>query len=81
MAGLATAPVTGADVRRIGVQHSLSLTYRLGQAVLAARFHKSDPVAAALKEGHGRLLFQGSTDRPHQKPASRCLHWVAKHRR
>ena len=70
MAGLATAPVSGADVRRIGVQHSLSLTYRLGQAVLAARFHKSDPVAAALKEGNGRLLFQGRTDRPHQKPAS-----------
>lgn len=58
-AGLSTAPLTGQELRRVAIPHSLSLALRLGRAVLAARIGKADPVAAAAHTGGGRLLFQG----------------------
>ncbi|KAK9800870.1 hypothetical protein WJX73_003020 [Symbiochloris irregularis] len=58
-AGLATSPLSGQAMRSCAIQHSMSLAWRLGRAVLAARHAKSDPVAAAAGEGGGRLLFAG----------------------
>lgn len=46
-------------MRACAVQHSLSLAWHLGRAVLAARFAKRDPVEAVAREGHGRVIFEG----------------------
>ena len=58
-AGLATAPITGEGLVQMGILHSLSLAWHLGRALLAARFHKSDPITAVTAEGAGKLIFQG----------------------
>ena len=58
-AGFATAPLSGKAMRACAVQHSVSLAWRLGRAILAARHAKSDPVAAAAAEGHGKVVFSG----------------------
>lgn len=56
---MTTAPMTGAFVRRFGVLHSTSLAWMLGDAVLAARAAKADPVAAILRQADGQLLMRG----------------------
>ncbi|KAK9820469.1 hypothetical protein WJX72_010677 [[Myrmecia] bisecta] len=58
-AGYAAAPISGAQLRRVVVPHTLSLAWHLGRAVLSARASKADSVAAVAAEGGGRLLFQG----------------------
>ena len=58
-AGLATAPLTGKVLRACAVPRTLSLAWRLGRSVLAARQAKKDPVAAAAQEDQGRVLFAG----------------------
>lgn len=58
-AGLSTNPLSGRDLRRMAVPHTVSLAWRLGCAVLDARSAKSDAVHAAALESSGRLLFTG----------------------
>jgi DUF917 family protein len=58
-AGLVTAPLTGQQLRRTAIPHSLSLAWRLGSAVRAARKGKADAIAAVVQEGGGQLLFKG----------------------
>ena len=58
-AGLSTAPLTGRELRSVAVPHSLSLSWRLGRAVIAARRAKSDAVKAAAEAAGGTLLFAG----------------------
>ena len=57
--GLSTHPLTGAELRRVAIPGTLSLAWRLGQAVLHARQTKTDAVAAVVKAGQGILLFSG----------------------
>lgn len=59
-AGLSTAPLTGAELRRVAIPGSLTLAWRLGQAVLQAQQAKTDAVAAVVQAGHGILLFTGT---------------------
>lgn len=49
----------GAELRRVGVPHSLSLAWRLGQAVARAQHYKQDAAAAVAAAGGGRVLFKG----------------------
>ncbi|BDA41353.1 probable D-/L-hydantoinase subunit A at N-terminal half [Coccomyxa sp. Obi] len=58
-AGLSTNPLTGRDLRRMAVPHTVTLAWRLGRAVLTALAAKADAVHAAAVEGGGRLLFTG----------------------
>lgn len=58
-AGLSTAPLEGRQLRWLAVPNTLSLAWRLGRAVLAARAAKADAVAAAAAIGGGRLFFIG----------------------
>ena len=59
-AGLSIAPLTGAELRRVAIPGSLTLAWRLGQAVLQAQRAKTDAVAAVVQAGHGILLFTGT---------------------
>lgn len=56
---MSTAPMSGGFIRRHGIRHSISLSWYLGEAVLAARAAKSDPVAAILAAGAGQHLIRG----------------------
>ncbi len=58
-AGLSTKPLTGAELRRVAIPGTLSLAWKLGQAVLHARRAKTDGVAAVTRAGQGILLSQG----------------------
>jgi DUF917 family protein len=58
-AGFALPPLTGKQVNEWGVKYTVSQVWRLGKVVLEARAAKSDPVAAILKQEHGKLLFRG----------------------
>lgn len=57
--GFATAPLTGQQLRKVVVPHSLSLAFRLGQAVAAAQHAKRDAVQAAADVGGGAVIFSG----------------------
>lgn len=59
-AGLSTAPLTGAELRRVAIPRSLTLAWRLGHAVLQAQRAKTDAVAAVVRAGEGVLLFTGT---------------------
>jgi DUF917 family protein len=53
------APRTGAEVKQHGILHTVTQAIALGRAVRDARRRHDDPVAAAARAGHGRLLFRG----------------------
>ncbi len=59
VASACRAPRLGGDVRRHGVQHSVSRAIALGRAVATARRRHDDPVAALVAAERGRLLFRG----------------------
>ncbi len=59
-AGLSTKPLTGKELRRVAIPGTLSLAWRLGQAVLHARQTKADAVAAVMQAGQGIMLFSGA---------------------
>ena len=56
---MSTAPISGALLKSHGIHHSISLAYRLGDAVLSARSAKTDPVDAICTEGRGGCLLRG----------------------
>ncbi|MDQ0322028.1 DUF917 family protein [Pararhizobium capsulatum DSM 1112] len=58
-AHMGTAPMSGDFVRRFGVPHTVSQSWRLGDTVLNARAKKTNPVAAVLEQEGGALLLQG----------------------
>lgn len=58
-AGLARKPLTGSEVKRFCVKHTLSQAFHIGSAILSARSHHKDPVAAAVAVGGGKILFSG----------------------
>ncbi|CAL5220079.1 g2030 [Coccomyxa viridis] len=58
-AGLSTKPLTGAELRRVAIPGTLSLAWRLGQAVLHARQANTNAVAAVMRASQGVLLFSG----------------------
>lgn len=60
-AGFSSAPLTGSQLRKVAIHHSLSLAWHLGRAVLSARAAKEDPVQAVAAEGGGNVLFEGAT--------------------
>jgi DUF917 family protein len=63
--GTADAPVTGAETRRWAVEHTISLSWRIGREVARARKeNRIDNVAEAIIDavggsGAGRVLFKG----------------------
>jgi len=57
--GAAVAYMTGADAKRTAIRDTLSWARRLGERVRSARQTKGDPIAAALAETGGFLLFTG----------------------
>ena len=67
-AGLSTHPLTGGELRRFAIPGTLSLSWRLGRAVLHAQQSKTDAVAAVVKAGQGTLLFSGTSVATPLKP-------------
>lgn len=57
--GYAFPPMTGADLKRTAVRGTLTLVREVGDAVLAARGGRGDPVEAVLGVCGGRRLFAG----------------------
>jgi DUF917 family protein len=58
-AGYAFPVMSGAELKRTVVAHTISLAIRVGEAVLAARAGHRDPVDAVLGVTGGRRLFAG----------------------
>ena len=58
-AGMAFAPMTGAQLKRTGIPRTLSVARDIGAAVRAARDRKSDVLDALLESTGGRLLLTG----------------------
>jgi hypothetical protein len=58
-AGLAMPVMTGAQVRSAAIPNTMSLAIAMGDAVMAARGGKGDPVAAALGVAGGERIFAG----------------------
>jgi DUF917 family protein len=64
-AQIADYPMSGADMKRTAIPHTLSLALRLGRAIREAREQHLDPFAAlaealrATLYSHGRVLFTG----------------------
>lgn len=56
---LASAPMTGAFVKRFAVPHSYTKAIALGRAVMEARKRHGDPVAALCEMENGRLVHTG----------------------
>ena len=56
---MSTAPISGAFLKSHGIRHSISLAWRLGDAVLSARLAKTDPVDAICTAGRGGRLLRG----------------------
>lgn len=52
-------PMTGAQVKKFAVHHTISYAVRLGEAVLEARAKKQDPVSRVIEETGGYRLFRG----------------------
>jgi DUF917 family protein len=58
-AGMAGPAMSGAELRRTAIRGSLTLARGIGSAVLEARAHKDDPIAALLAVTGGRVLLRG----------------------
>lgn len=58
-AGMALAPMTGADLKRTAIPRTLTVARDVGAAVRRARSRGSDPVEALLEATGGRLLLRG----------------------
>lgn len=63
-AGCSDCPLSGRELRRVGVPHSLSRAWHLGRAVVAAQYAKQDAAAAVAAAGAGRVLFSGEGAAP-----------------
>ncbi len=58
-AALALPVLNGNQTKQALIRGTLSLTKRLGEAVLSARQRKADPSEEVAQIGHGRVLFRG----------------------
>eukprot|EP00884_Botryococcus_braunii_P006537 jgi/Botrbrau1/15885/Bobra.40_1s0068.1 len=58
-AGFASAPLSGRDVRKVAILHSLSNAWHLGVAVLRARDAGSNPIQAVACASGGKVVFEG----------------------
>ncbi len=58
-AALAMPTMSGTQVKHALIRGTLSLTKRLGHALLDARRHNDDPAAVVAAIGNGRVLFRG----------------------
>ncbi|WP_298852626.1 DUF917 domain-containing protein [uncultured Ruegeria sp.] len=56
---MATAPMTGAFIKKHSIRHTVSFAWELGNAVLNAQDDKTDPVDAVLATSGGRPLIRG----------------------
>jgi DUF917 family protein len=56
---LASAPMTGAFIKKFGIPNSYTQAISLGRAVKDAQRTHSDPIAAICKQEKGRWLFSG----------------------
>jgi len=59
IATFAMAPMTGAQVKRTAVWHTLSLAKAIGDRVRAARRHGQDPIQGILELSDGQVIFRG----------------------
>jgi len=66
IAGLAMKPLTGAEVKKVCIRHTISHAFKIGMAVLSARRCHQDPVAAAAKAGGGEVIFEGKVMSVHR---------------
>jgi uncharacterized protein len=57
--GYAFPMMTGSDMKRTLVPHTVTLAAAIGRAVRAARRNHDDPVSAVLAAGSGVILFDG----------------------
>lgn len=58
-AGFALPPMSGLDIRRTAVPHTVTQALGLGRAVLEARAKRQNPIERILEVTAGRLLFEG----------------------
>ncbi|MCL4162377.1 UNVERIFIED_CONTAM: hypothetical protein GTU68_045347 [Idotea baltica] len=56
---LASAPMTGAFLKRYAIPNSYTQAIRLGRAVRAAQAANDDPIAAICEKENGKVLFSG----------------------
>eukprot|EP00930_Biecheleria_cincta_P001929 TRINITY_DN103005_c0_g1_i1.p1 TRINITY_DN103005_c0_g1~~TRINITY_DN103005_c0_g1_i1.p1 ORF type:complete len:945 (-),score=169.53 TRINITY_DN103005_c0_g1_i1:107-2941(-) len=69
-AGLSTKPLTGLEVKKFCVKHTVSQAFRIGSAILAARRKHSDPVAAVAEVAAGKVIFLGKVVDVHRITAA-----------
>jgi DUF917 family protein len=58
-AGYAFVPMTGAELKKTVIPHTMTLAHDLGAAIMAAQQAHTDPIAAALGVMGGERLFTG----------------------
>jgi DUF917 family protein len=58
-AGLAMPYLTGEQIKRAGIWHTMTLARNIGRAVLEARQRKESPIEAVLQIAGGKSLFAG----------------------
>lgn len=58
-AWIALYPMTGRDMKRASIRHTLSLAWDIGRSIREARAAKSDPIDAILGITKGFRLFEG----------------------
>ena len=58
-AAFALPPMRGDFLKKAGIRNTISQAWRLGEAVLAARKAKRDPIETIVSRENGRLLFRG----------------------
>ena len=73
-ATLAFAPVRGDQLRAFGIQHSISQSWHIGNAILEARRAKVDPIRAILACENGKLLFRGKVRDLHRSTSGGFAH-------
>jgi DUF917 family protein len=59
VAATCKAPRTGAEVKQLGILHTITKSVRIGEAVLEARRKHTDPIEAILQTEGGKELFVG----------------------
>ena len=80
-AGYAFPPMSGADVKRTVVPHTMTLIHTIGDAVLRARAEHQDAIASLLRDYRRGAHLLGQDQRRFAAIAGWIRAWIGRHRR